>query len=130
MNNFHVPLVPGGPGASAIQGVCIFSVIGFALGGVLGSAATIDVQSTAIIAIAGGVFGGILGLFLGGDSQSQDLEHAWSVVGYVVILGLVITVVGSILRLFVHEWWPLFVAAIGMLVVVSALWHGRNLAQH
>jgi hypothetical protein len=54
MNNFHVPLVPGGPGASAVQGVCIFSVIGVLLGGVLGAAATIDIQSTAIIAIAGG----------------------------------------------------------------------------
>jgi hypothetical protein len=126
--NIHVPVVPGGPGARAIQGICMFSVIGILLGGVLGAAATTDVQSTIVTAITGGVFGGLLGLFLGGDTQSQDLKRAWAVVGYVILFGLLITFVGSILRFFVHDWWPLFVAAIGMLFVISALWHGRNLA--
>jgi len=127
MNNFHVPFVPGGPGARAIQGT--FSGIGFVLGGIFGIATAIDVQAVIVFAIAGGVCGGILGLFLGGDSQSRDLAHTWAVVGYVVLLGLLITFVGSILRFFVHEWWPLFVAAIGMLFVIGALWHGRNLVQ-
>jgi hypothetical protein len=66
-----------------------------------------------------------------GDSivRSQDSERAWAAVGYAVILGLVIALAGSIVRFLVPDWWPLAVAAGGMLLVVIALWQGRHLAQ-
>jgi hypothetical protein len=83
MNNFHVPLVPGGPGASAVQGVCIFSVIGVLLGGVLGAAATIDIQSTAIIAIAGG---GYLAEFSGCFSAAIRKARIWSTHGSSLVM--------------------------------------------
>lgn len=62
-------------------------------------------------------------------AHCHDSEREWAMVGYAVMLGLVVALVGSVVRFFVPDWWLLLIAAGGMLLVVIALWRGQKLAQ-
>jgi hypothetical protein len=62
-------------------------------------------------------------------AQIHGSDRTWAVIGYTILFGLVVTLVGAILRFFVPDWRPLLIAAGGMLFVVIALWHGRSLTQ-
>jgi len=62
-------------------------------------------------------------------AQSRELELTWAAVGYTVIFGLLVTLVGGLLLFVIPDWRPLLIADAGMLFVVIALWYGQNLEQ-
>lgn len=62
-------------------------------------------------------------------AHAKKLEHTWAVVGYIILFGLLVTIVGVILQFVVPDWRPLLIAAGGMLFVIIALWYGQNLEQ-
>lgn len=59
----------------------------------------------------------------------RELELTWAGVGYTVIFGLLVTLVGVLLLFVMPDWRPLLIADAGMLFVVIALWYGQNLEQ-
>jgi hypothetical protein len=54
-------------------------------------------------------------------------QSAWAQVGYVVIIGIIIALIGTTLRFVFSGPVPFAVAAIGMLFVIMALWQGSKL---
>ena len=62
-------------------------------------------------------------------NRADGLELAWAAVGYTVIFGLLVTLVGVLLLFVMPDWRPLLIADAGMLFVVIALWYGQNLEQ-
>lgn len=58
---------------------------------------------------------------------AADDTQAWARIGYAVLIGLIIAVLGTTLRFIVTGPVPFAVAALGMLFVVVALWHGGKL---
>ncbi|HTV31907.1 MAG TPA: hypothetical protein VME69_02220 [Methylocella sp.] len=109
-----------------------FGIIGGILGGIAGAAAD-GVIFGLTTGVAAGLSGVLIGSFCDHDFgepimyQSVKNERAWARVGYGVLSGLAIAVLGIILLAFVPDWRPLLFAAIGMLVVVVALAYGETL---
>ena len=61
--------------------------------------------------------------------SNQELQRTRAALDYIIILGLMVTLVGAFLQFIIPEWRLLLISAGGMLLVVIALWYGRNLKQ-
>ena len=124
-------LIPGGFG-STIQGKTGFGIIGAVVGGFGGYAAGgCHVSIAAAIAI--GLIGVVVGSFFDHDYDNstycttQQQERTWVAIGYTILFGLAVAVIGILLAFFVPDWRPFLIAAIGMLFVVIALSYGGSL---
>ena len=117
------------------------AITGLVIGGLLIQTINIDAGTADIIEVIMMLLGSCGG-FLVGDSQSraaraipklmasnQELERTWAALDYTIILGLMVTLVGAFLQFIIPDWRLLLISAGGMLVVVIALWYGRNLKQ-
>jgi hypothetical protein len=98
--------------------------------------------TTDIIELIIMLLGSCVGFLIGNHSQSradravpklmassQELERTRAALDYIIILGLMVTLVGAFLQFIIPEWRLLLISAGGMLLVVIALWYGRNLKQ-
>jgi hypothetical protein len=132
-----------GPDGNAIRVLYTIggAITGLVIGGLLIQTINIDAGTADIIEVIMMLLGSCGG-FLVGDSQSraaraipklmasnQELERTWAALDYTIILGLMVTLVGAFLQFIIPDWRLLLISAGGMLVVVIALWYGRNLKQ-
>lgn len=132
-----------GPDGNAIRVLYIIvgAITGLVIGGLLIQTTNIDAGTADIIEVIIMLLGGCGGFLVGDHSQSraaravklmasnQELERTWAALGYIIILGLMVTVVGAFLQFIIPDWRLLLMSAGGMLFVVIALWYGRNLKQ-
>ena len=118
------------------------AITGLVIGGLLIQTINIDAGTTNIIELIIMLLGSCVGFLIGNHSQSradravpklmassQELERTRAALDYIIILGLMVTLVGAFLQFFIPEWRLLLISAGGMLLVVIALWYGRNLKQ-
>ena len=118
------------------------AIIGLVIGGLLIQTVNIDAGTADFIEVIIMLLGSCGGFLVGDHSQSraaravpklmasnQELERTWAALDYTIILGLMVTLVGAFLQFIIPDWRLLLISAGGMLVVVIALWYGRNLKQ-
>jgi hypothetical protein len=118
------------------------AITGLVIGGLLIQTINIDAGTTDIIELIIMLLGSCVGFLIGNHSQSradravpklmassQELERTRAALDYIIILGLMVTLVGAFLQFIIPEWRLLLISAGGMLLVVIALWYGRNLKQ-
>jgi hypothetical protein len=118
------------------------AITGLVIGGLLIQTINIDAGTTDIIELIIMLLGSCVGFLIGNHSQSradravpklmassQESERTRAALDYIIILGLMVTLVGAFLQFIIPEWRLLLISAGGMLLVVIALWYGRNLKQ-
>jgi len=126
-----------GPDGNAIRVPYIIggAITGLVIGGLLIQTTNIDAGTADIIEVIIMLLGGCGGFLVGDRSQSravasnQESERTGAVLGYIIILGLMVTVVDAFLQFIIPDWRLLLMSAGGMLFVVIALWYGRKLKQ-
>jgi hypothetical protein len=133
-----------GPDGSTIRVLYTIggAITGLVIGGLLIQTINIDAGTTDIIELIIMLLGSCVGFLIGNHSQSradravpklmassQELERTRAALDYIIILGLMVTLVGAFLQFIIPEWRLLLISAGGMLLVVIALWYGRNLKQ-
>ena len=115
------------------------AITGLVIGGLLIQTINIDAGTADIIELIIMLLGCCGGFLVGDYAQSraaravpnsnQQLERTRAALDYIIILGLMVTLVGAFLQFIIPEWRLLLISAGGMLLVVIALWYGRNLKQ-
>jgi hypothetical protein len=130
-----------GPDGNAIRVLSTIgrAISGLIIGGLLIQAINIDAGTADIIELIIMLLGCCGGFLVGDPSQSraaravpksnQELERTRAALDYIIILGLMVTLAGAFLQFIIPDWRLLLTSAGGMLLVVIALWYGRNLKQ-
>ena len=130
-----------GPDGNAIRILSTIggAITGLVIGGLLIQTINIDAGTADIIELIIMLLGCCGGFLVGDHSQScatravpksnQELERTRAALDYIIILGLMVTLAGAILQFIISDWRLLLTSAAGMLLVVIALWYGRNLKQ-
>ena len=130
-----------GPDGNAIRVLSTIggAITGLVIGGLLIQTINIDAGTADIIELIIMLLGCCGGFLVGDYSQSraaravpksnQQLERTRAALDYIIILGLMVTLAGAFLQFIISDWRLLLTSAAGMLLVVIALWYGRNLKQ-
>ena len=130
-----------GPDGNAIRVLSTIggAVTGLVIGGLLIQTINIDAGTADIIELIIMLLGCCGGFLVGDHSQSraaravpksnQQLERTRAALDYIIILGLMVTLAGACLQFIISDWRLLLTSAAGMLLVIIALWYGRNLKQ-
>jgi hypothetical protein len=130
-----------GPNGSAIRVLFTIggAITGLVIGGLLIQTINIDAGTADILELIVMLLGCCGGFLVGDHSQSRaarsipdwnhQLERTRAALDYIIILGLMVTLVGAVLQFIIPDWRLLLTSAGGMLLVVIALWYRRNLKQ-
>jgi hypothetical protein len=130
-----------GPDGSAIRVLFTIggAITGLVIGGLLIQTINIDAGTADILELIIMLLGCCGGFLVGDHAQSRaarsipdwnhQLERTRAALDYIIILGLMVTLVGAVLQFIIPDWRLLLTSAGGMLLVVIALWYGRNLKQ-
>ena len=125
-----------GPNGSAIRVLFTIggAITGLVIGGLLIQTINIDAGTADFIEVIIMLLGSCGGFLVGDHSQSraaravpklmasnQELERTRAALDYIIILGLMVTLVGAFLQFNIPEWRLLLISAGGMLLVVIAL---------
>jgi hypothetical protein len=120
-------------GPDAIEAKLVLGAVGSIFAGIVGGVVC-GLKFAMAAALSAGLVGVIAGAFRDGDYDrpifvtSPQMERAWTVIGYTILIGLGITLFGILLSFFVPDWRPFLVASLGIVAVIIALSYGGSLA--
>jgi len=111
-----------------------YAVFGGLAGGWIG-AATCGLLYASIAGSSAALVGFVIGAFADHDFDESVYRagpkerRLWKAVGYSVLVGGGISLIGLNLVFFVQDWRPFFLSSIGMAIIVAALAYGERLAK-